>query len=311
MNSDLSHKIHDLKKQKEALILAHNYQLPEVQDIADFVGDSLELSIKASKTDAKVIIFCGVSFMAETANILAPDKIVILPDQNAGCPMANMITADNLREYKQKNPEAVVVCYINTTAEVKAESDICVTSGCAMEVINSIDDSKEILFVPDQHLGGWLQKEFPDKKFILYPGFCNIHVRILPEDIERLKKQHPNAEVLIHPETPERTLRLADYVLGTGGMLKHVKKSPAKEFIIGTESGMIHKLKKENPDKIFYPIGDKAICPNMKLTTLEKILWALEDVNNPQAPAKKIIVPENVRIKAKVCIDRMMEIARK
>jgi len=305
---DLVDKILELKKANQAVILAHNYQTGDIQDIADFVGDSLDLSQQAAKTDAKVIIFCGVHFMAETAYILSPEKTVIMPDIRAGCPMADMITVQQLKEWKQKHPKATVVCYINTSAEVKAESDICVTSSSAVKVIASLKSSPEILFVPDQYLGSWVAKQFPEKKFIFYPGYCNIHVHILPEYIAQLKKQHPQAEVMVHPECTGEVISLADKVLGTGGMLKYAKQSSAKEFIVGTENGLIYRLKKENPDKEFYPTAGHILCPNMKVTTLEKVLWALEDIEHPRPPAAKVILTEEVRLKAKRMIDRMLAV---
>jgi quinolinate synthase len=296
----------ELKKKNDAVILAHNYQTGDIQDIADFVADSLDLAKYATKTSAKVIIFCGVRFMAETASILCPDKTVIMPDVKAGCPMAKMLSAEELRKWKKQYPGATVVCYINTTAEVKAESDICCTSSSAYKIIDSLKDAKEILFVPDQNLGDWVSKQFPDKKFILYPGYCSIHVNILPEYIIQLKKEHPKAEVMVHPECPPATIKVADKVLGTSGMIKYAKESPSKEFIVGTENGLIHRLKKENPNKRFYAVAEHIICPNMKITTMEKILWALEDVENPHHPAGKISLPEDIRLKAKKCIDAML-----
>lgn len=300
-------KILELKRKNNAIILAHNYQTGDIQDIADFVGDSLALAQQATKTSAKVIIFCGVRFMAETASILCPDKTVIMPEAKAGCPMAKMLTDEELRKWKKQYPNATVVCYINTTAEVKAESDICCTSTSAHKIISSLKNTKEILFVPDQNLGNWVSKQFPDKKFILYPGYCSIHVNILPEYVIQLKKEHPKAEIVVHPECVPETIKLADQVLGTGGMLKYAKQSSSKEFIIGTENGLIYRLRKENPDKKFYAVAEHIICPNMKITTIEKILWSLEDVENPRYPAAKIALSEDIRIKAKKCIDRMLE----
>jgi len=292
------------------VILAHNYQTGDIQDIADFVGDSLDLSLQAAKSEARVIIFCGVRFMAEVAHILSPEKTVIMPDLRAGCPMADMINVQQLREWKQKYPKATVVCYINTPAEVKAESDICVTSSSAIKVIASLKSSLEILFVPDQYLGSWVARQFPEKKFILYPGYCNIHVRIQPQYIVELKKQHPQAEVMVHPECAGEVISLADKVLGTGGMLKYAKQSSAREFIVGTENGLIYRLKKENPEKEFYPTAVHILCPNMKVTTLEKVLWALEDIEHPHPPAARIVLAEEVRLKAKRMIDRMLAVVQ-
>jgi len=287
-----------LKEQRKAIILAHNYQLGEVQDIADFVGDSLELSQKAARTDAEVIVFCGVYFMAETAFILCPDKTVLLPDMNAGCPMADMITAEKLRERKREFPSAAVVCYVNSTAEVKAESDICCTSANAVKVVESLD-AKEILFIPDQYLGHYVSTK-TDKKMIFWPGFCPTHVRIQPQDITRLRLEYPQAKIVVHPECRPEVIALADEVLSTGGLCRYANRSDVKEMIVGTEVGIIHRLRKENPGKKFIPASEQAICPNMKLITLEKILWSLEEM------APEIKVPEEIRLKAKAAVDKML-----
>lgn len=299
-NSSLEEKILKLKKERNAIILAHNYQLGEVQDIADFVGDSLQLSQNAAATSAEVIVFCGVHFMAETAAILCPDMTVLLPDTHAGCPMANMINAEKLRKRKQELPGATVVCYVNTTAEVKAESDICCTSANALKIVESLD-SDEILFIPDQYLGHYVSTQ-TDKKMVFWPGYCPTHIRILPQHIIRLKQEYPHAKVLVHPECRPEVIALADEVLSTGGMCRYAGRDDASEMIIGTELGIIHRLKKENPDKIFIPASEQAICPNMKLITLEKVLWSLEEMT-PQ-----VTVPEPIRIKAKAAVDRMLEI---
>ena len=301
-DTELIGKILDLKKKRNAVILAHNYQLGEVQDIADFIGDSLGLSQNAAKTDAAVIVFCGVRFMAETASILCPDKIVLLPDINAGCPMANMITAEKLREKKKEVPAATVVCYVNSTAEVKAESDICCTSANAVKVVESLD-AQEILFVPDQYLGHYISTK-TGKKMLLWPGFCPTHVRIQPEHIVRLREEYPQAKVVVHPECRPEVIALADEVLSTGGMCRYARRSEVKEMIVGTEIGIIHRLKKENPDKKFIPVSEQAICPNMKLITLEKVLWSLEEMT------PEVKVPEDIRLKAKSVVDKMLEIGR-
>ncbi len=300
-NSDLVKKILDLKSQRKAIILAHNYQLGEVQDIADFVGDSLELSQNAAKTNADVIVFCGVHFMAETASILCPNKVVLLPDMNAGCPMANMITAPKLIERKKELPNAAVVCYVNSTADVKAESDVCCTSSNALKVVQSID-SQEILFVPDQYLGHFVSTK-TNKKMNFWPGYCPTHARIRPEDIFRAKKEHPQAKVMVHPECRPEIIALADEVLSTGGMMRFARSTSAKEIIVGTEVGIIYRLRKENPEKTFVPASEQAVCPRMKLITLEKILWSMEEM------APEVKVPEQVRIKAKKAVDRMLEIS--
>ncbi|MFC2002048.1 quinolinate synthase NadA [Chloroflexota bacterium] len=302
MSTDLhlSDKILKLKKERKAIILAHNYQLGEVQDIADFVGDSLELSQKAAKTDAKVIVFCGVHFMAETAAILCPDMTVLLPDMHAGCPMANMITAKQLRQKKRELPNAAVVCYVNTTAEVKAESDICCTSANGVRIVDSLD-SLEVLFVPDQYLGHYVSTK-TDKKITFWPGYCPTHARIQPQDIIRLKQEYPQARVAVHPECRPEVIALADEVLSTGGICRYASREDIKEMIVGTELGIIHRLKKENPGKRFIPVSEQAVCPNMKLITLEKVLWSLEEM------APRVKVPEAIRLKAKAAVDKMLAV---
>lgn len=297
----LIQKIIKLKKERDAVILAHNYQIGEVQDIADFTGDSLGLSIEASRTKAKVIVFCGVYFMAETAAIICPDRTVIIPDENAGCPMANMITVRQLREMKKSYPEAKVVCYVNSTAAVKAESDICCTSANAVKVVNSIPKGKQIIFIPDKSLGDFVSKK-AGRNMILWEGYCPTHHRILAQDIINMKKEHPNAVVIVHPECNADVVELADQALSTSGMLKFARESDAKEFIIGTEIGLLHTLQKENPDKKFYSASRLADCPNMKLNTLEKILWSLEDM------VYEVTVPEGIRVKAWDTIDKMLKL---
>ncbi len=302
-SNELSAKIADLKQKRKAIILVHNYQLGEVQDIADFVGDSLELSRKAAATDAEVIVFCGVHFMAETASILNPDKIVLLPDKNAGCPMADMITANALREKKQEFTDIPVVCYINSSARVKAESDICCTSANAIEIVNSIDCNK-VIFVPDKYLGHYVSTK-SDKEIILWQGYCPTHAKILPEHIIQRKEEYPEAKVVVHPECRPEVIALADAVLSTGGIIRFARESNAEQIIIGTEIGIIHRLKKDNPEKLFVPLSEQAICPNMKKITLEKILWSLEDLS-PQ-----VKVAEDIRIMAKKSVDRMLGIGKR
>jgi len=294
-------KILELKKKRNAVILAHNYQLPEVQDIADFRGDSLELSRIAAKTEAGVIVFCGVYFMAETASILSPDKMVIMPDVSAGCPMASMMNAQDLRKLKAEHPGAVAVGYVNTSAAVKAELDYCCTSTNAVAVINALKDKKEIIFIPDKYLADYVSKK-SGRKLISWHGFCPTHVKILPEDLKREKKFHPRAKVMVHPECLAAVVSLADVVLSTSQMAKYVKDDPAKEFIIGTESGLLYRLKQDNPDKEFYSASERAVCPNMKRTTQEKVLWALEELKD------EVRVSDQIRIKARLAIDRMLEI---
>ncbi|MEE8638671.1 MAG: quinolinate synthase NadA [Candidatus Margulisiibacteriota bacterium] len=300
----LVEKINKLKKERNAVILVHNYQIGEVQDIADFLGDSLGLSIQASKTEAEVIVFCGVRFMAETAAIISPNKKVIMPDVNAGCPLADMITVEGLRKLKAEHPKAKVVCYVNTGADIKAESDICCTSANAARVVQSLKDTEEIIFVPDKYLGNYVSTKIKDKKFILWQGFCPSHVKILPQHIAAAKEKYPEAKVMVHPECRPETIALADEVLSTSGMINFAKRSEAKEFIVGTEPGIIYRLKKENPEKKFYPATDQAVCPNMKLTNLEKVLWALEDLKT------EIMVPKETADRARTAIEKMMAIGR-
>ena len=298
--AELVGKILHLKSQRKAIILTHNYQLGEVQDIADFVGDSLELSQKAAQTDAEVIVFCGVHFMAETASILCPDKTVLLPDLNAGCPLADMISAESLRRRKRELPEASVVCYINSTAEVKAESDVCCTSANGVKVVESLD-AEEIIFVPDQYLGHYVSTK-TNKKMSLWPGFCPTHARIQRHDITRLKLDYPQAKVLVHPECRPEVIALADEVLSTSGMCRFAQQTEAEDIIVGTEIGIIYRLRKENPGKKFIPASEQAICPSMKLTTLERILWALKEM------AFEVKVPEAIRLRAKVAVDKMLRV---
>ena len=300
-DAELVSQILSLKKQRKAIILAHNYQLGEVQDIADFVGDSLGLSRKAANTQAEVIVFCGVHFMAETTSILCPDKVVLLPDLNAGCPMANMIVAQKLRDRKAELGDVSVVCYVNSLAEVKAESDICCTSANAEKVVLSLGPGREILFIPDQYLGDYVQTK-TGRKMHLWPGFCPTHLRILPRHIIQLKQEYPRAKVVVHPECRPEVIALADEVLSTGGMCRYARQEDVSQMIIGTEMGIIHRLKKEHPAKRFIPVSEQAICPNMKLITLEKILWSLQEM------APQVRVPEEIRLRAKVAVDRMLEI---
>jgi quinolinate synthase len=298
---ELIEKINRLKKERNAVILAHNYQIPEVQDIADYVGDSLGLSIQASKTTADVIVFCGVYFMAETAKILSPQKIVLIPDRKAGCPMADMITAEELRKLKAKHPKAKALCYVNTTAEVKAECDVCCTSGNAERIVReAFQKDDEIIFVPDQYLAHYVSTQV-GRDFVYWKGYCPTHVKILPEDIVTKRALYKNVEVIVHPECPASVSSLADKVLSTEGMCNYIKSSPAGEFIIGTEIGILHRLKKENPGKLFYPVSERASCPNMKLTTLEKILWSLEEMGF------EVTVPPGIMQKAKTSLQKMID----
>ncbi|MCJ7508240.1 MAG: quinolinate synthase NadA [candidate division Zixibacteria bacterium] len=301
-NNDIIKKILELKEKRKAIILAHNYQLGEVQDIADYVGDSLGLSRTASQTEAEVIIFCGVHFMAETASLLCPNKLVLMPDLNAGCAMANMITLRQLREAKRKHPHAVVICYINSTAQIKAESDYCCTSANAVKIVEHIPKDKEVLFIPDKYLGSYVASQLK-RDLILWEGYCPTHRRILAEDILKNKNLHSKAEVLVHPECTPDVIAMADKVLSTSGIIRYVSESSSEEFIIGTEIGILHALKKKEPNKKFYPASLLADCSNMKLTNLEKILWSLEDMTY------EIKVPEDIAQRAKKCIDRMLELS--
>jgi len=297
----IAERIQQLKKERNAVILAHNYQISEVQDIADFVGDSLGLSIQASKTDAEVIVFCGVHFMAETAKILSPEKTVLLPEKAAGCLMADMIDADQLRALKAEHPGAKVLCYVNTSAAVKAECDLCCTSANAVRMVREgLREAAEIIFVPDKYLADYVSAQ-TGRSFIVWPGFCPTHARILPENVREEKVLHPEAVVIAHPECPPELRQLADCVTSTEGMCRYVRESTAREIIVATERGILHRLRKENPGKIFYPASRFALCMNMKLIQQEKILWALEDMGH------EIVVPPEVAEKARAGIQRMLD----
>jgi len=302
LNEEIIQKILKLKTERDAIILAHNYQIGEVQDIADYTGDSLGLSLEASKVTAKVILFCGVRFMAETAAIICPDKTVLVPDDNAGCPMANMIKVRQLRELKKQHPKAKVVGYVNTTAAIKAECDICCTSANAVKVVESIPREFPIIFVPDQSLGDYASKQC-GREMILWNGYCPTHHRILAQDIINAKKEHPEAEVMVHPECTADVIELADQALSTSGMLRYAGETDAQELIVGTEIGLLHSLRKKYPNKKFYPASELADCPNMKLNSLEKMLWSLEDM------VYQVSVPEDIRIKAWNAIDKMMKLS--
>ena len=295
-------RITDLREKNNAIILAHNYQLPEVQDISDLLGDSLDLSMKAKKTNADNIIFCGVDFMAESAKILNPEKNVIIPDIDARCPMANMVDLKDLEKLKNKNPDAKVVAYINTTSDVKAISDVCCTSSNGVKVVKSLK-SEKVIFVPDKNLGSYIQRFVPEKQMILWPGMCTTHHRIRKQDIFKLKKEHPESEVLVHPECRPEIIDIADYVFSTNGMVNYAKNSDVNEFIIGTEKELCYRLKNENPNKMFHPIKS-AICPNMKKITLEKVLNSLETLE------PKIHLSEDIMERAKNPLQKMMEIGR-
>ncbi len=299
MAKTLQQRIKELQKKQNAVILAHNYQNPDIQDIADFIGDSLDLSLKATKTDATVIVFCGVDFMAESAKILNPAKTVILPDKTANCPMAQMVDTESLSWLMKEHPDADVVAYINTTAEVKTLADICCTSANGVKVVKS-RAAKKIIFVPDRNLGLYIQNQVPEKKMILWPGICSTHHNIKKEEILVLKNAHPSAEILVHPECQPDVIELADYAFSTNGMVAHVKTSPTNEFIIGTEKGLCYRLEKENPGKKFYPVPS-AICPNMKKTTLEKVLKSIATLE------PTIELSEEIIKKAQIPLQRMMD----
>lgn len=290
--------VNRLKKERNAVILAHVYQRAEVQDIADYVGDSLELSRKAVQTDADVIVFCGVQFMAETAAILNPHKTVLLPDKNAGCGLADMATAQQVAGIKKQNPELKVVSYVNSSAEVKAVSDICCTSANAVEVVNSLR-SDSVLFVPDRNLGSHVA-ENSDKLIQLWEGYCYVHEQITVNDLMALHDEHPDAAIVVHPECTAPVRHLADFTGSTSQMSRYVKESQQKEFIVGTETNFGYRLKADNPGKIFYPVH--TFCEGMNTISVEKIKWSLEKTEN------KVGVPEKIRIKAKIALDKMLEV---
>jgi len=296
---DIVAEIQELKKSRNAAVLAHNYCRGEVQDMADYTGDSLELARKATEVTADVIVFCGVYFMAETAKILNPEKKVLIPDASAGCPMADMITGAQLRELKAKHPGAIAVCYVNSTAEVKAECDLCVTSGNAERVMATVPKDREILFVPDQHLGGHVSA-LEGREYVLWPGYCPVHAQLTVEAIAKARAAHPGAPVLVHPECSKPVRDAADERLSTGGMCKFARESEAQTIIVGTEVGILHRLRKENPGKTFVPVSEAMVCGNMKKATLENLRDCLRDMT------PEVVVPEDVARKAKRAIDAML-----
>jgi len=293
-------EIRRLKEERNAILLVHNYQPAEIQDIADLTGDSLELSRAAATMECEVIVFCGVDFMAETAAILSPGKTVLLPAEDACCPMAQMITADELRLVRSRHPGAAVVCYVNTTADVKAGSDICCTSSNAVDVVNSLEE-EEIIFVPDQNLARYAQR-FTTKKILPWEGFCIVHDRITPAQVQEAKQVHPGAEVLVHPECRPEVIDLADHVASTSGIIKHVCSSAAREFIIGTEVGILHRIRKDCPGKLCYPLAPAAICRNMKKTDLGKVRDSLATLS------PRITLPEDIAARARKAIERMLAV---
>jgi quinolinate synthase len=299
----LQERTRQLLEEKHAILLAHNYQRPEIQDIADFTGDSLGLSIEASRTDAEVIVFSGVHFMAETASILCPDKLVLLPVLSAGCPMADMITAESLREKREELPDVPVVSYVNSPASVKAESDICCTSANAVQVVNSMAGHDTILMTPDKNLARYTQR-YTDKRIIYWEGFCPYHDALTADQARKVKEDHPQARFLAHPECRPEVIELADEVKSTSGMLEYVKNSRNREFIIGTEVGIIHTLKVQNPDKTFIPADESMVCVDMKKIRLTDIVDSLVTMS----PVVK--VDERIRIKANRAVERMLKVPR-
>jgi len=296
---ELRQEIAEFKKVRDAAILVHNYQIPEIQEIADFFGDSLELAKRATEIDVKTIVFCGVHFMAETAKILSPDKMVLFPRKDAGCPMADMADAESLRKLKKKYPDAKVVTYVNTTAEVKAESDVCCTSANAVKVVQNVE-ADQIIFVPDKNLANYVSR-FVDKEIIPWDGYCYVHQKIDPTDVVKAKKMYPESKIVVHPECTKEVVDLADEVLSTSGMVRFAKNTDARTIIVGTEEGLLYRLKKENPDKTFYTVGPPKVCRNMKLSTLRDVQLALEEEKY------QIEVPKPIRERAKIALDRMLE----
>ena len=298
---NIKEDIRALKAERNAVILAHNYERAEVQDIADFTGDSLELARKATQVQADVIVFCGVYFMAETAAILNPEKTVLIPDASAGCPMADMITGEQLRALKAEHPGALAVCYVNSTAEVKAECDICVTSGNAERVMATLPKGREVLFVPDRHLGGYIAGK-RGETYVLWPGYCPTHARLTAGRIAAARAAHPGAPVLVHPECAKDVRDAADACLSTGGMCAYARTSDAKEIVVGTEVGILHRLRMENPEKTFHPVDEATLCPNMKKVTLEKVRDCMRDMS------PRVTVPEEIAVRARRAIDAMLAV---
>ncbi|MCM8818790.1 MAG: quinolinate synthase NadA [Candidatus Omnitrophica bacterium] len=290
-----------LKKEKKVIILAHNYQIPEIQDIADFVGDSLELAKKASEIkDAKIIVFCGVKFMAETAKILSPEKKVLLPDLDAGCPLADMAKYQDVLEMKNKYPDAWIVSYVNTNADVKSITDVCCTSANAEKVVRNVP-VKRIIFLPDKNLCWYVKQKVPEKEIICWEGYCFVHRKFNVDELKKAREKYPTAEIIVHPECDPDVQKLADGIYSTSGMIKRAKESNSKIFIIGTEEGLLHRLKKENPDKEFYSLGTGKICPNMKKITIEKLYQSLKEEKY------EINLSYDIIEKAKKSLERMLE----
>ncbi len=297
----MTEEIEKLKRARNAVVLAHNYTRGEVQDVADYTGDSLELARLATQVEADVIVFCGVYFMAETAAILNPAKTVLIPDPTAGCPMADMITGGQLRELKSRHPGAVAVCYVNSTAEVKAECDICVTSGNAERVMATIPRDREIIFVPDRHLGSHVSS-LEGREYVLWPGYCPTHARLTAKTVEAARAAHPGAPLMVHPECPREIRDMADERLSTGGMCRYARESKADTILVGTEVGILHRLRRENPGKTFIPVSDSLVCPNMKKTTLENLAESLREMKT------RVIVQEDVAVRARRAIEAMLAV---
>ena len=302
--NSIEEEVRELKAERKAVIVAHNYQVGEIQDIADFTGDSLNLARLAARTDAEVIVFCGVHFMAETSKILSPEKLVLIPDLEAGCSLAEMVTPEEVRAWKEAHPGGVVVCYINTSAAVKAECDYCCTSSNAEKIVRSIPEDKEILFVPDFYLGSYVRTK-TGRPIHLWKGYCGVHTRITPDLIMDLRVEHPKAEFLMHPECGclTKTMHLADKILSTEGMVQYAQQSPANEFIIATETGILHRMEKDNPQKKFYPAAREAVCGYMKQNTLEKVVLSLERLQY------QVEVDPEIARRARLCLDRMLAIS--
>jgi quinolinate synthase len=299
-NRELKERIAQLKKERNAIILAHYYQRDEIQEIADFRGDSFLLAQKAAQTDADVIVFCGVHFMGESAKILAPNKKVIIPDERAGCPMADMVNVEGLRALKRQHPNAKVIAYINTSADVKAETDICCTSANAVKVVNSVD-SDEIIWVPDKNLGDYVSK-FTNKKMIIWEGYCNTHDMLTVKDVEEMKAMYPGAQFVVHPECRPEVVKLGDFVGSTTAIIKYCKESDCQEFIVGTEDGTGYQLRKDSPHKTFHFATKYLVCPNMKVNNLKKVARCLETMQ------PEIFVPEDVAAKARLSLERMLQV---
>ncbi|MBQ6140544.1 MAG: quinolinate synthase NadA [Kiritimatiellae bacterium] len=297
----MTEEIEKLKRARNAVVLAHNYTRGEVQDVADYTGDSLELARLATQVEADVIVFCGVYFMAETAAILNPAKTVLIPDPTAGCPMADMITGGQLRELKSRHPGAVAVCYVNSTAEVKAECDICVTSGNAERVMATIPRDREIIFVPDRHLGSHVSS-LEGREYVLWPGYCPTHARLTAATVEAARAAHPGAPLMVHPECPREIRDMADERLSTGGMCRFARESKADTILVGTEVGILHRLRRENPGKTFIPVSDSLVCPNMKKTTLENLAESLREMKT------RVSVQEDVAVRARRAIEAMLAV---